>query len=131
MQRFRVDASLRRGDEAHLAVRGEITPAEGARLVLVLRALVQAGARQVFVDLAAVDACDAAVLAQLQDQQRYVEARGGWLVIDGPPSIVRGIEPTLGEIFRIHRRVTGTPARVPRQRETADTGERVPSALHG
>ena len=60
---FRLDLTLRRDDEAHLAVEGPVGSVETRRIATLVQALLAAGARQLIVDLDLVESCDPALTA--------------------------------------------------------------------
>ena len=105
MSGFRVDLTLRRDDEAHLAVQGPVGSVETRRIATLLQALLAAGARQLIVDLHHVESCDPALTALLERQRRHLTAAGGWMIVDGAPSTPGDDTSSLLEIFDIYRHV--------------------------
>lgn len=120
MPGFRMAATLRHTDEAFVTVEGPVDADHTPQVIAMIQALLAAGARQVFVDLARVHECDPALTAYLDRRRRQVTAQGGWMVVDGSPSTLRLDSTSLGEIFAVYRRVT-RPQRIPAQ---ADRGGR-------
>jgi anti-anti-sigma regulatory factor len=112
-QGFRIRTEFRREDEAHVTVTGPVDRAAAEVVATVLRAMLDTGARQVLVDLARIDGCDPALTAYLEHERRRLRALGGWLVVDGSPATLRHDTASLGEIFRIYRRVSERGAAVP------------------
>jgi hypothetical protein len=103
---FRVDLTLRRDDEAHIAVEGPVGSVETRRIVTLVGALLAAGARQLIVDLDHVEGCDPAFIAFLERQRRQLAAAGGWMIVDGAPSTPGDdTSSSLVEIFEIYRHV--------------------------
>lgn len=102
---FRISTDRRREDEALVTVTGPVDRAAAERVATVLRAMLDTGARQILVDLARVDGCDPALTVYLEHERRRIRALGGWLVVDGSPATLRHDTATLGEIFRVYRRV--------------------------
>lgn len=58
MSGFRLDLTLRRDDEAHIAVEGPVGSIETRRIATLIQALLAAGARQLIIDLDHVERCD-------------------------------------------------------------------------
>ena len=114
MPGFRMAATLRHTDEAHLTLEGPVGADRTPQVIAMVQALITAGARRLFVDLARVHECDPALTGYLDRQRRVVTALGGWMVVDGSPSTMRLDATPLTEIFEIYRRVT-RPARMPVQ----------------
>jgi hypothetical protein len=117
---FRVDLTLRRPDEAHVAVQGAVGSVETRQITTLLQALLAAGARQLIVDLEQVERCDPALTAYLERQQRHLAATGGWMIVDGAPSTPADDASSLVGIFEIYRHVRGLSG--PRHREVVGRG---------
>jgi hypothetical protein len=100
-----VDLTLRRDDEAHIAVEGPVGSVETRRIATLVQALLAAGARQLIVDLDHVERCDPALTAFLERQRRHLAAAGGWMIIDGAPTTPGDDTSSLVEIFEIYRHV--------------------------
>jgi anti-anti-sigma regulatory factor len=109
---FRMAATLRRTDEAHVTLEGPVDAERTPQVIAMIQALITAGARQLFVDLARVHECDPALTGYLDRQRRQIMALGGWMVVDGSPSTMRLDTTPLTEIFDVYRRVT-RPGRMP------------------
>ena len=105
MSGFRLDLTLRRDDEAHIAVEGPVGGVETRRIATLVQALLAAGARQLIVDLHHVESCDPALTALLERQRRHLAAAGGWMIVDGAPSTPGDDTSSLVEIFEIYRHV--------------------------
>ena len=105
MSGFRVDLTLRRDDEAHIAVEGPVGSVETRRIATLVQALLATGARQLIVDLDHVEGCDPALIAFLERQRHHLAAAGGWMIIDGAPSTPGDDTSSLVEIFEIYRQV--------------------------
>ncbi len=104
---FRIGVTFREADEAHVQVIGPVRREEASRVVTLVRALLEAGARQLVVDLAGAESCDPALTVYLDRERRRVGAQGGWLVVDGSPATMRHDTSTLVDAFRIYRHVRG------------------------
>jgi hypothetical protein len=102
---FRLDLTLRRDDEAHIAVEGPVGSVETRRIATLVQALLAAGARQLIVDLDHVERCDPALTTFLERQRRHLAAAGGWMIIGGAPSTPGEDTSSLVEIFEIYRQV--------------------------
>lgn len=113
MARFRIGVTLRDADEAQVTLTGTVSQQEARRAHLLIDALVQAGARQLLVDLAQVDHCDHDLLVYLDELRRYLTGQGGWMIIDGFPDALRDDTTTLDDIFAVYRRVTALACSVP------------------
>ena len=105
MSGFRLDLTLRRDDEAHIAVAGPVGSAETQQIATLLQALLAAGARQLVIDLDHVERCDPTLTAFLERQRRHLVAAGGWMIVDGAPSTPGDDISSLVEIFEIYRHV--------------------------
>lgn len=105
MSGFRLDLTLRRDDEAHIAVEGPVGSVETGRIATLIQALLAAGARQLIVDLDHVESCDPALTAFLEAQRRHLAAAGGWMIVAGAPSLSDDDTASLVEIFDIYRHV--------------------------
>jgi hypothetical protein len=109
---FRLGVTLRGRDEAQVTVEGSLDSDSSAQVVTLVGALLRAGARQLFVDLAGVLDCDPGLAAYLERQRRHVASQGGWMVIDGGRTDRCQLDPdnsTLEEIFDIYRQVSRPP----------------------
>lgn len=104
-RRFRVGTTFRGDDEALVTVTGPVDNRDAARVVTLLRALLQSGARRLVVDLAQVENCDPALTAYLDRERRRVRALGGWMIVAGSPATLRHDTSTLAEIFRVYQQV--------------------------
>ena len=102
---FRLDLTLRRDDEAHIAVEGPVGGVETRRIATLLLALLAAGARQLIVDLGHVESCDPTLTALLERQRRHLTAAGGWMIVDGAPARPGADTSSLMEILDINRHV--------------------------
>jgi len=105
MSGFRVDLTLRRQDEAHVAVKGTVGSVETRQVATLVQALLTAGARQLIVDLDQVERCDPALTAFLERQQHHLAATGGWMIVDGAPSTPADDASSLVGVFEIYRHV--------------------------
>src|SRR3954451_6309112 len=120
---FRMDLTLRRDDEARIAIEGPVGGVETRRIAMLVQALLAAGARQLIIDLAQVESCDPALTAFLEQQQRHLVAAGGWMLVGGGPPPPRDEASTPEEIFEISRHVRGltgpTPAAIDQHADAA------------
>jgi hypothetical protein len=105
VSKFRVDLTLRREDEAHVAVAGAVGSVETRQIATLVEALLAAGARQLIVDLDQVERCAPALTAFLDQQRHHLAAAGGWMIVDGAPSTPADDASSLVEIFDIYRHV--------------------------
>lgn len=104
MSRFRLALVFRNGDEAHLTLAGRVDHEDARHVAALVDTLVEAGARQVFVDLTEVDSCDPSLVDFLGRLRRQVGHLDGWMVIDGHPAADEN-PPSLEEVFTVYRRV--------------------------
>lgn len=103
MGNFRLTISVRHDDEAHIAAEGRIDADEAAQLIVIVRALLDAGAQHIVVDLAHVDTCHPSLRDYLRQQKNHLKVRGGWMIVDGSPATTQGIDHDLVETFTIYQ----------------------------
>jgi anti-anti-sigma regulatory factor len=99
-------SSVLRGREAMITVTGTVDRRAAGQISTLLRGLCDAGAAQVFLDLAWVSSCDRSLAGLLGLQRRRLEASGGWLIVDGSPATLGDdLAASLDEAFRAYREV--------------------------
>jgi ABC-type transporter Mla MlaB component len=70
-------------DQVRLSVRGPMDASATAKLAHYLRAVLEAGARFIVLDLSGKSDCDPGVLTLLADTQRELTARAGMITVVG------------------------------------------------
>lgn len=89
--------------DALVTISGVVDAATTRRCGVLLRAVVEAGARHVLVDVGAADLADPAFAGLLGQTRPRLVARGGSLLLDGARDRLRVAEPDLGEVFAAYR----------------------------
>jgi len=112
--------SRSRGRESMLTVTGPVDRSTVVQIEILLRALSDAGASRLLVDLDGVSHCDPALGGAVNRVRRRLPPGDGWLLVDGAPPAVRDdVELSLTRTFRIYREATaadlrgGSPGTVP------------------
>jgi hypothetical protein len=129
--------SRSRGRESVLTVTGPVDRAAVVQIEILLRALSDAGASRLLVDLDGVSQCDAALSGAVHRVRRRLAPGDGWLIVDGAPPAVRDdMELSLARTFRIYREATtgvapvtasAALASVPAARQTPTPRSAVPA----
>jgi hypothetical protein len=129
--------SRSRGRESVLTVTGPVDRAAVVQIEILLRALSDAGASRLLVDLDGVSQCDPALSGAVSRVRRRLAPGDGWLIVDGAPPAVRDdLDLSLVRTFRIYREATTaatlvTPAAalasVPAGRQAPGTRSTIPA----
>ena len=99
--------SQSRGRESMLTVTGPVDRAAVVQIEILLRALSDAGASRLLVDLDGVSQCDPALSGAVSRVRRRLAPGHGWLIVDGAPPAVRDdLDLSLVRTFRIYQEAT-------------------------